>query len=143
MVLRWTRVGGMITSMLRGGHLGGEPAAGESLVQQQRVDRGVVVGDQVGADLAFIDGGRHQRPGADDAAAQVGADGQAEAVEPFGVRAVAAEPGGQVVAWAGPLVRAADPGGVLDRERGGVDLLDRVGGDGCCPGGAELLEGAP
>ena len=36
---------------------------------------------------------------------------------------VAAEPGGQVVAGAGPLVRAADPGGVLDRQRGRVDLL--------------------
>ena len=58
--------------------------------------------DQIGADLAFIDGGGHERPGADDAPAQVGADGQAEAVEPFGVRAVAAEPGGQVVARAGP-----------------------------------------
>jgi hypothetical protein len=69
--------------------------------------------------------------------------GQAEAVEPFGVRAVAAEPGGQVVARPGPAVRAADPGGVLDRERGGINLLDRIGGNGRCPGGAELLEGAP
>lgn len=93
------------------GHLGGEPAAGESLVLQQRVDRGGIVGDQVGGDLAFIDGGRDQRPGADDAAAQIGTDGQAEAVAPFGVRAVAAGPGGQVVARTGPLIRAADPGG--------------------------------
>jgi hypothetical protein len=32
---------------------------------------------------------------------------------------------------------------VLDRERGGVDLLDRIGWYGGRPGGAELLEGAP
>ena len=56
-------------------------------------------------------------------AAQVGLDGEPEAVEPLGVGGVAAEPGGQVVAGAGPLVRAADPGRVLDRQRGGIDLL--------------------
>ena len=95
------------------GHLGGEPAAGEALVQQQRVDGGGVAGDQAGADLAFVDGGGHDRPGADDAPAQVGADGQAEAVEPFGVRAVPAEPGGQVVVGAGSLIGAADPEGCL------------------------------
>src|SRR5208282_2555908 len=114
-----------------------------ALVQQQRVDAGRVTCDQVGADLALIDGGGHDGPGPDDAPAQVSANRQAEAVEPFGVRAVAAEPGGQVVAGAGPAVRAADPGGVLDRDGGGVDLLDRVGGHGRRPGGAELLEGAP
>jgi hypothetical protein len=32
---------------------------------------------------------------------------------------------------------------VLDWQRGGVDLLHRVGGHGGGPGGAELLEGAP
>ena len=34
----------------------------------------------------------------------------------------------EVVARAGPAVRVADPGGVLDRDRGGIDLLDRIGG---------------
>ena len=79
----------------------------------------------------------------DQAPAQVGADGQAEAVEPFGVRAVPAEPGGQVVARAGPLIRATDPGWVLDRQRGGIDLLHRIGRHGCRPGGSQLLDGAP
>jgi hypothetical protein len=32
---------------------------------------------------------------------------------------------------------------VLDRERGGIDLLDRVGGNGGGPAGAQLLERAP
>jgi hypothetical protein len=39
------------------------------------------------------------------------------------VGGVAAEAGGQVVARAGPLVRAADAGRVLHRQRGGIDLL--------------------
>jgi hypothetical protein len=59
------------------------------------------------------------------------------------VRAVVAEPGGQVVARAGPLVGAADPGGVLDRDRGGIDLLDGISRDRGGAGRAELLEGAP
>ncbi len=66
-----------------------------------------------------------------------------EAAGPFGVRGVAAEPGGQVVARAGPAVRAADPGGVLDRDGAGAGLLaviDRPGGRQRL---AELLEGAP
>jgi hypothetical protein len=50
---------------------------------------------------------------------------QAEAVEPFGVRGVAAEPGGRVVAGAGPLVRAADPGRMLHRQGRRVDLPRR------------------
>jgi hypothetical protein len=59
------------------------------------------------------------------------------------VRGVAAEPGGQAVSWAGPAVRAADPGGVLDRQRGGIDLLAVIFG---APGrqhGPQLLECAP
>ena len=36
---------------LTGGHLGGERAAGEPLVQQQRIDGGGVACGQVGADL--------------------------------------------------------------------------------------------
>jgi hypothetical protein len=44
---------------LTGGHLGGEPAAGEPLVQQQRIDGGGGACDQAGADLPFVDGGRH------------------------------------------------------------------------------------
>jgi hypothetical protein len=70
-------------------------------------------------------------------------DSQAEAVEPFGVRAVPTEPGRQVVARAGPLIRATDPGWVLDRQRGGIDLLHRIGRHGCRPGGSQLLDGAP
>src|SRR5579863_5392046 len=80
---------------------------------------------------------------ADDAAAQVGLDGEAEAVEPLGVGGVAAEPGGQVVAGAGPLVRAADPGGVLDRRRGRVGLLAVIRGEPGRERDPELLEGAP
>jgi hypothetical protein len=65
---------------------------------------------QVFGDVAVADGGGDDAPGADDPAAQVGLDGEPEAVEPLGVGGVAAEPGGQVVAGAGPLVRAANPG---------------------------------
>ncbi|HBW18469.1 MAG: hypothetical protein ACLPN6_19430 [Streptosporangiaceae bacterium] len=75
---------------------------------------------------------RWDAPGPDDPAARVRPDGQPEPVEPFGVRGVAAEPGGQVVARSGPLVRAADPGGVPDRDRGGLDLLAVILGDGLC-----------
>jgi hypothetical protein len=32
---------------------------------------------------------------------------------------------------------------VPDRDRGGIDLLDRIGGHGGGPGGAELFEGTP
>ena len=75
--------------------------------------------------------------------AEVGLDGQPEAVEPFGVRGVAAEPGGQVVARPGPAVRAADPGGVLDRQRAGVDLLAVIFGQPGRQHRPQLLEGAP
>jgi len=44
------------------------------------------------------------------------------------MRAVAAEPGGQVVTGAGPLIGAADPEAVLDRQRRGIDLLHQIGG---------------
>ena len=59
------------------------------------------------------------------------------------MRGVAAEPGGQVVARAGPAVRAADPGGVPDRQRGGVDLLAVVVGQPGRQRGPQLLEGSP
>jgi hypothetical protein len=95
---------------------GRERRAGESLVQQQ-VTRRRRGGQQVIGHVALVDGRGHDTPGPDDPAAQVCPDGQPEAVEPFGVRGVAAEPGGQVVTRAGPAVRAADPGGVLDRQR--------------------------
>jgi len=51
---------------LGAGDLGGEPVAGEPLVQQQRVEGGVP-GNQVGAGLPFVDGGRRDGPGADEA----------------------------------------------------------------------------
>ena len=51
-----------------------------------------------------------------------------------------AEPGVQVVARAGPLPGAADPRGMPDRDRGGIDLLDGISGYRGCAGGAELLE---
>ena len=94
----------------------------EALVREQ-VTRGGPGFQQVLGDVALADRGGHDGPGADDPAAQVGLDGEPEAVEPLGVGGVAAEPGGQVVAGPGPLVRAADPGRVLDRQRGGVHLL--------------------
>jgi hypothetical protein len=61
---------------------------------KQRIDHGGFAADQVGADLPLIDRCGHDRPGPHDPAAQVGAHGQAESVEPFSMRAVAAEPGG-------------------------------------------------
>jgi hypothetical protein len=64
---------------------------------------------QVDRDVALADGGGHDGPGPHDSAAQVGPDRQAEAVEPLGVRGVAAEPGGQVVAGAGPLATRGRP----------------------------------
>jgi hypothetical protein len=81
--------------------------------------RGAVFGN-----LALADRGGHDAPGPHDAAAQVGPGRQAEAVEPIGVRGIAAEPGMQAVR-PGPAVRAADPGGVLDRQGAGIDLLAR------------------
>jgi hypothetical protein len=62
---------------------------------------------QVYGDLALVDCGGHDAPGPHDPAAKVRLDRQPEAVEPFSVRGVTAEPGGQVVAGTGPLVRAA------------------------------------
>jgi hypothetical protein len=81
---------------------GGECLAGESLVCQQ-VSRWRPGVQEVGGDLALVHGGGHDAPSADDPRAEVGLDGQPEAVEPFGVRGVAAEPGGQVVARPGPV----------------------------------------
>src|SRR5512135_3104408 len=76
-------------------------------------------------------------------AAQARFDGEPEAVEPLGVRGVAAEPGGQVVAGPGPAVRAADPGWVLDRQRGRIHLLAVVLRQPGRQRGPELLERAP
>ena len=56
---------------------------------------------------------------------------------------VAAEPGGQVVPRPGPAVAAADPGGVLDRQRGGVHLLAVIFGQHGRQHGPQLLERAP
>ena len=50
---------------------------------------------QLVADVTLVHGSGDDAPGPDDAAAQVRLDGQPEAVEPFGVRGVAAEPGMQ------------------------------------------------
>ena len=92
-----------------GGLGGGERRPAEALVREQ-VARGGAGFQQVNGYVALADGGRDDGPGADDPAARVGLHGEPEAVEPLGVRGVAAEPGGQVVARPGPLVRAADPG---------------------------------
>jgi hypothetical protein len=140
-VLRCTPVGGDDHVDPGAGHLPGDAAAGEGLVEQERVVAGGVACGQVGAGLAFVDGGGPRRPGADDACARVSADGQAEAVEPFGRCAVPAGPGVQVVARAGPLPGAADRRGMPDRDRGGIDRLDGISGCRGCAGGAELLEG--
>jgi len=129
--------GGALGSQLRG-----EVLAVEALVRQQ-VTREPAGAEQVDGDLAFVHRGGHDATGAHDPRAEVGLDRQPEAVEPFGVSGVAAEPGGQVVAGAGPLVRAADPGGVLDRDRGGIDLLAVIVGDLGCHHGPYLLERAP
>jgi hypothetical protein len=61
--------------------------------------------EQIAGDLALVDRGGHDAPGPDDPRAEVGLDGQPEAGEPFGVRGVAAEPGGQVIA--GPVQPSA------------------------------------
>jgi hypothetical protein len=64
-----------------------------------------------------------------------------EAVEPLGVRRVAAEAGAQPVRPV-PAAGAAHAAGVLDRQRGRVGLLPGVLGDGDHQPLAELLEGA-
>jgi len=110
-----------------GGLACGEGLAGESLVQQQVAWRRPGL-QQVAADVALVDGGGHDAPGPDDAGAQVRLDGQPEAVEPFGVGGVAAEPGMQPIG-SRPAVRAADPRGVPDRQRAGIDLLAVIGRD--------------
>jgi hypothetical protein len=56
---------------------------------------------------------------------------------------IAAEPGGQVVARPGPLVRAADPGRVLHRQRAGIDLLAVILRQPGGQDGPELFERAP
>jgi hypothetical protein len=56
-----------------GGHLRGERAAVEPLVQKQRNDQGGFAANQVGADLPLIDRCGHDRPGPHDPAAQAGA----------------------------------------------------------------------
>src|SRR5512135_3187865 len=104
-----------------GGLGGGEGPAAEALVREQ-VTRGGPGGQQVAGDLAFVHGGGHDGPGPDDAGAQVRFDGEPEAVEPLGVRGVAAEPGMQPIR-PGPRVRAADPRGVPDRQSAGINLL--------------------
>ena len=59
------------------------------------------------------------------------------------MRGVAAEPGGQVVAEPGPLVRAADPGRVLHRQRRGIGLLAVILREPARQIGPALLERAP
>src|SRR5258708_14370102 len=125
-----------------GGLLRGERLAVEPLVREQ-VARRWPGFQQVLRDVALAGRGGHDAPGPHDAAAQVGLDRQPEPVEPFGVRGVTAEPGGQVVPRAGPLVRAADPGGVLDRQPRRVDLLAVVCGKPGRQRRAQLLERAP
>jgi len=104
-----------------GGLFHGERLAVEALVAQQVTWRSPGL-RQAGGHVALVHCGGHDGPGPDDPRAEVGLDGQPEAVEPFCVRGVAAEPGVQAIR-AGPPVGAADPGGVLDRQRGGIDLL--------------------
>src|SRR5215469_4457146 len=120
----------------------GERLPGEALVHQQ-VSRWRPGVEQVRGDVALVDGGGHDAPGPHDAAAEVGLDREPEPVEPFGVRAVAAEPGRQAVAWPGPAVAAADPGRVFDRQRGGIHLLAAIGGQPARQVRPELLEGSP
>src|SRR5215217_3400457 len=69
--------------------------------------------------------GRGELPGADEAAAAVGPQAQAEAVEPLPVGRVAPEAGPQV-ARAVPGVGPAHAAGVLDRQGGRVELLPPV-----------------
>ncbi len=88
-----------------GGLGGSERLAVEALIAQQVTGRRPGV-QQVFGDLALVDRGGHDVPGPDDPRAELGLDGQPEAVEPFGVRGVTAEPGGQVVA------RPAEPVGL-------------------------------
>src|SRR6266498_3581264 len=95
---------------------GDECLAVESLVCEQ-VSRRRPGLQQVAGDVALVDRGGHDAPGPNDPAAEVGLDGQPEAVEPLGMRAVAAEAGHQA-ARPGPEIGATDPGGVLDRQRG-------------------------
>ena len=59
----------------------------------QQITRGRPGFQQVQCDLALVHRGGHDAPGPHDPAAQVGLDRQPEAVEPLGVRGVAAEPG--------------------------------------------------
>jgi hypothetical protein len=99
--------------------------------------------EQVFGHVALVDGGGHDAPGPDDPAAQVGPDRHPEAMEPFAVRGVAAEAGDQVVTRAGPAVGAADPGGVLDRQRGGIDLPAVIFRQPGRQHGPQLLEGSP
>ena len=56
---------------------------------------------------------------------------------------VPAEPGGQVAARPGPLVRAADAGWVLHRQRGGIDLVAVVPRQPGRQDGPDLLERTP
>src|SRR6266496_5339526 len=80
--------------------------------------------------------------GPHDPAVQVRLDRQPEAVEPFGVRGIAAESRVPAIR-PGPGIGAADPGGVLDRQRAGVDLLAVIDRNACGQVGAELPGRAP
>lgn len=75
------------------------------------------VGAQVDDEVAFVERGGHDRPGADQPRAQVGAP-------PTGTRSIIQRArrrgrSGRTAGWARPIVRAADPAGALDRQRGG------------------------
>jgi hypothetical protein len=80
--------------------------------------------------------------GPDDAGAEVGLHRQPEPVEPLGVRGVLAEPGREPVRT-GPAIGAADPGGVVDRDRAGVDLLAVIFGQAGRQQDPYLVERAP
>lgn len=116
------------------------PAA-ETPVEQQ-ADGWVDARQQVVGDGPLVDRVRDQRPGAHEAAAQVGAHAQAEAVEPLPVGGVAAEPGAQPARPA-PAVRAAHAAGVFDGQGGRIHLLPPVRRDGTQQALAQGLERAP
>ncbi len=97
---------------------------------------------QVRGDVPLVHGSGDDAPGPDDAGAEVGLDRQPEPVEPLGVRGVAAEPGREPVR-PGPAIGAADPGGVLDRDRAGAGLLAVIFGQAGRQQDPYLLERAP
>lgn len=115
-------------------------AAEEAAIEQEPGRAGGPL--QVVGDRALVDGGRGEHPGADEAAAQVGPEPQAEPVEPLAVGRVAPEAGMHAVR-AVPGVGPAHAAGVLDRQGGRVDLLPAVLRDLGQQALAQQLAGAP